>query len=232
MQSEIHNTANDKHEKYYRQKVSIEEDMVMVKWVMDHFLEEYMSSCGSKVIQLAHKIKKYGYITLLALIRLDKIMFYYTCLKYLIYTYRNNFSYSFHISHCIQALLHRDNSFHKAIELLFCKYYRTEDVLRKIDYTIAFEYDKCTDIDALKSSYGDAFFEKIENYLWTVQLQLSHLNNAMMSKKLTKEISNPNEDRLKINLFNKKYLQDVQDYSTDPLYTLEIRFPEGNVYNY
>ncbi|XP_011496994.1 PREDICTED: putative ATP-dependent RNA helicase DHX57 isoform X1 [Ceratosolen solmsi marchali] len=154
----------------------------------------------------------------------------------------------FHSSHCVEALVHAEGQIGKALEILFCKYYKIENLpksknLNKLDLNDLLQR-RTEEKEALESIYGDAFIEKIKNQVWIIKMKLGYLINE-------------NEENIKnkSNLFQKdicrlylqgkcrfgikcRYIhqqpQSIEKSKTkkDTYFILEIRFPEDCKYPY
>ncbi|XP_046749004.1 putative ATP-dependent RNA helicase DHX57 isoform X1 [Diprion similis] len=158
-------------------------------------------------------------------------------------------SYSFHTSHCIEALEHAKGNLGSALEILFSKYYGVENLQRKNDIENISKDELLERQDdekmALESIYGESFVEKIKNRIWIINLKLDYL---VEEKKDKKTVSKPVKmDKNICRLFasgncrfgNKcKFVHrqpDVVQQTTpkdDALFTLEIRFPDHLIYPY
>lgn len=154
--------------------------------------------------------------------------------------------YSFHLSHCIQALTYTKNNLGKSLELLFRKYYGIENIQKNKNSEIPDAAEllerQREEKEALESIYGDAFSEKIKNSIWIVQLKLDYLTN---NKKITQEVKKQDKKVCQFFIHNKCTFKDKcrflhqlpQKVSNvpiveDPYFTLEIRFPEGTTHKY
>jgi len=110
------------------------------------------------------------------------------------------------------------------LELLFSKYYGVEGITsRKLIPEDSLSYEKSAEIKELKLAFGDAFCEKVENYLWTVQLELNYLNDLeqLSSYYSLNEITTCDNNNAKQCNFS----QEIPSL----FYMLEIRFPEGMI---
>jgi len=109
------------------------------------------------------------------------------------------------------------------MELLFSKYHGIEHIaLRKVIPENKPSYEKSAEIKKLKLAFGDAFCEKIENYLWTVQVELDVFDFKSFKEKNT---INKNTDHDKDNAMQRNFSEETRN----TLCTLEIRFPEGMI---
>ncbi|XP_051175200.1 putative ATP-dependent RNA helicase DHX57 [Leptopilina boulardi] len=160
-------------------------------------------------------------------------------------------SYSFHNSHCVEALSFSNGNVGKALEILFCKYFQ----VKKIEAIELDNHIEESDIlqrqneekEALESIYGDMFVEKIKNQIWVIKLKLDYLLNKKVDNKSVKP--KPTEKEIcRLFLHGKcrfggkcKFLhqkpqndRDVKNKKSedDPYFLLEIRFPEGSKYPY
>lgn len=162
-------------------------------------------------------------------------------------------SYGFHQLHCIEALIHTDGDMGKALEVLFCKYYGLENIVRNttsdnVDTTDLLERRQ-EEKEALESIYGDMFVEKIRNQIWIVQVKLDYLvRNEEIEQEIRKikQQQEKEKEREVCRLFiNKKcrfgnkcrFLHQLPQVlkmpeRKDPQFTLEIRFPEDCKYPY
>ncbi|XP_024937300.1 putative ATP-dependent RNA helicase DHX57 [Cephus cinctus] len=157
-------------------------------------------------------------------------------------------TYSFHSSHCIEALMHASGHMGNALEILFSKYYGTDELpkredLSDLDYNEILERRDDEKL-ALESIYGDMFTEKIKNQIWIIKLKLNYL----LKKQETKTMQKPkkeNKELCRLFLHGKcrfgpkcKFLHQQPEpvkpepIREDPYFTLEIRFPEGCMYPY
>lgn len=156
------------------------------------------------------------------------------------------FFFSFHITHCIEALMHTDGDLGKALEVLFYKYYGIEEVPRNVNFENLDEADLLRQLreekEIMESIYDDAFCEKIKNRIWTVQLKLNYLTNNPKTEQVVVKEKKQEKEKEICRLFarNKCRFGDkcrflhqlpkkVSDapVQEDPYFTLEIRFPEG-----
>ncbi|XP_076302625.1 putative ATP-dependent RNA helicase DHX57, partial [Lasioglossum baleicum] len=162
-------------------------------------------------------------------------------------------SYGFHQSHCIEALLHTKGDVGKALEVLFYKYYKLENIVRNkipndID-TVDLSERKNEEKEALESIYEDMFIEKIKNQIWIVNIKLDYLvKNDEIEQKIhkIKQKQEKEKEREVCRLFihkkcrfghKCKFLHQQPQVlkipeREDPYFTLEIRFPEGCKYPY
>ncbi|XP_066602831.1 putative ATP-dependent RNA helicase DHX57 [Prorops nasuta] len=158
-------------------------------------------------------------------------------------------SYSFHSSHCMEALTHTNGHLGKALELLFSKYYRIESILNLADLKNVDKKEilerRSEEKQALESIYGDMFVEKIKNQIWSIQLKLDFLLNKSTNIN-TKPIQKREEKDVCRLFIHKKcrfgtkcrflHQQPVQPQKAlvteDPYFTLEIRFTEDCRYPY
>ncbi|CAD1474838.1 unnamed protein product, partial [Heterotrigona itama] len=162
-------------------------------------------------------------------------------------------NYGFHRPHCIEALLHTGGDVGKSLEVLFYKYYGLENVTKNkipddIDTTDLLERRK-EEKEALESIYEHMFNEKVKNQVWVVQVKLDYLvkNDEVeqeIQKIKRKQEKQKEREICKLFIHKKcrfgdkcKFLhQQVEALKIperdDPLFTLEIRFPEGCKYPY
>lgn len=162
-------------------------------------------------------------------------------------------NYGFHRPHCIEALLHTGGDIGKSLEVLFYKYYRLENVMKNkipddIDTTDLLERRK-EEKEALESIYEHMFNEKVKNQVWVVQVKLDYLvkNDEVeheIQKIKRKQEKQKEREICKLFIHKKcrfgdkcKFLHQQAEVlkipeRDDPLFTLEIRFPEGCKYPY
>lgn len=159
-------------------------------------------------------------------------------------------SCSFCVSHCTQALMYAQNNLGKALEVLFCKYYGIEDIPKNKDSEIPDAAEllerRSEEKEALESIYGHAFHEKIKHRIWTVQIKLDYLTDKKEIEQKTEKPKEKKQEKEVCRLFLHKkcrfgdkcrFLHQLsQKVSNIPIledsyFTLEIRFPEGIVYN-
>lgn len=152
------------------------------------------------------------------------------------------FFYSFHISHCKEALMHTDGDLGRALEILFYKYYKIEEIptnevnVDEADLLEQLREEK----ETMESIYGDAFHEKIKNRIWTVQLKLGYLTNNQEAEEVTVKEKKQEKEICRLFIRNKcrfgdkcRFLHQLPKkvsntpVQEDPYFTLEIRFPEG-----
>ncbi|KAK1132279.1 hypothetical protein K0M31_016399 [Melipona bicolor] len=162
-------------------------------------------------------------------------------------------NYGFHRPHCIEALLHTGGDIGKSLEVLFYKYYGLENVTKNkipddIDTTDLLERRK-EEKEALESIYEHMFNEKVKNQVWVVQIKLDYLvkNDEVeheIQKIKRKQEKQKEREICKLFIHKKcrfgdkcKFLHQQAEVlkipeRDDPLFTLEIRFPEGCKYPY
>lgn len=161
--------------------------------------------------------------------------------------------YGFHPLHCTEALIHTKDYLGKALEVLFYKYYRIEDIqknrnLESFDAIEALERQS-EEKEALESIYGDAFLEEIKNRIWIVQLKLNYLTNNREIEQVVvkKEKQEKVKEVCRLFVHKKcrfgdkcKFLHQSPQQKVlpntsiqeDSCFTLEIRFPEECKYPY
>ncbi|KAK0098694.1 hypothetical protein PV326_005105 [Microctonus aethiopoides] len=158
-------------------------------------------------------------------------------------------SYSFHSIHCTEALTYTDGNVGKALEILFEKYYQVKvlsnsNVLDNMDDLLECRSDEKL---ALESIYGDMFVEKIKNQLWLVKLKLNYLLDKKMEP-IIKQVSKKSYNNRQVckYIYGKckfgmkcrfshqqpNNLSKNQKYHIEqnPVFTLEIRFPDNSKY--
>lgn len=142
--------------------------------------------------------------------------------------------------------MHTDGDLGKALEALFYKYYGIEEIPQNKDSVDIDEANLlvqlCEEKEIMESIYGDAFQEKIKNYIWTVQLKLNYLTNNQETEKVAVKEKKQEKEKEICRLFvrNKcrfgdkcRFLHQLPKkvsntpIQEDPYFTLEIRFPEG-----
>lgn len=158
-------------------------------------------------------------------------------------------SYSFHTSHCIEALEHAKGNMGNALEILFSKYYGVENSKRKKDVenmcTEELSERQNDEKMALESIYGESFVEKIKNRIWIINLKLDYLVEKIENKKIhPKPIKmDKNICRLFANgncrfgnkcrfLHRQPEVVEQTMPKEDTFFTLEIRFPDHHIYPY
>ncbi|KAK2582488.1 hypothetical protein KPH14_004791 [Odynerus spinipes] len=158
-------------------------------------------------------------------------------------------TYSFHSSHCAEALIHTNGDMGKALEILFSKYYGVENESRDIPYLDSLDTKellerKREEKEALESIYADAFCEKIKNQIWMVQLNLDYLVNAKKDNAIPKKEKKPEKEICRLFLHKKcrfgikcRFLHQQPEppkvvSRIEPAFTLEIRFPQDCKYPY
>lgn len=218
----------------------MEQGDLVVKGIVDYSSKDTTPKTQDQIVRqfATSKLESYGYVLFKS-----KIILLYVSL------YHVNISYSFHLSHCIQALSYTKGNVGKSLEMLFYKYYGIENIEKNInseipDATELLERQQ-DEKEALESIYDNAFVEKIKNCIWMVQLKLDYLTNNKVIEPQTKKLQEKKQERKVCQLFihNKCRFKDKcrflhqlpQKVSNVPIvedsyFTLEIRFPEGTIH--
>ena len=154
------------------------------------------------------------------------------------------FFYSFHASHCAEALVYTEGHMGKALEILFYKYYGIENLPKQENINGLDTNDllqrRMEEKEALESIYGDAFIDKIKNKIWIVTVKLDYLVENEEDKKVKRKPQVPLKDICRLYLSGKcrygikcRFLHQQPEVESPPKarkdsnFTLEIRFPDG-----